>query len=305
MRRDPRRTKGPGARERRSLEVAAREPDQQRRPGRPGGDVQADDLLLRDAGERPERRVLRLRGEQLRLGHERLLGERRGGVEPFAVEQRPRAHALDLPRQRTPLEGQLLREREALHVVHEPIVTSNVICLRGAGSSSSLCARAHRGRTRRRTRWRIARRNRPEPRRRRAWRPPEPRNRQRWLRRTELRPLPPLPDGRPAQAIDGDETISARATQSLSQFNLDFGGKSVGAVSVNGQPAAFKRTEEELVDHAVEPDCRRPTFTVRIVNFSAVPMKITATSIRPRSSLPRRLGDRTAAVRRAPDLPVQ
>ena len=37
--------------------------------------MQAHDLLLRDAGERPERRVLRLRGEQLRLGHERLLGE--------------------------------------------------------------------------------------------------------------------------------------------------------------------------------------------------------------------------------------
>ena len=75
VRRDPRRTKGPGARERRPLEVAAREPDQQRRPGRPGGDVEPDDLLLRDAGERPERRVLRLRREQLRLGHERLLGE--------------------------------------------------------------------------------------------------------------------------------------------------------------------------------------------------------------------------------------
>src|SRR4051812_35126969 len=30
----------------------------------------------------------------------------------------------------------------------------------------------------------------------------------------------------PAQALQGDETIVARATQALSQFNLDFGGRS-------------------------------------------------------------------------------
>ena len=84
------------------------------------------------------------------------------------------------------------------------------------------------------------------------------------------------PTADPAQAIDGDETISAHATQSLSQFNLDFGGKSVGAVSVNGQPAAFKRTEEELVVTPSSPIANGSTFTVRIVNFSAVPMKITS-----------------------------
>ena len=84
------------------------------------------------------------------------------------------------------------------------------------------------------------------------------------------------PTADPAQAIDGDETISAHATQSLSQFNLDFGGKSVGAVSVNGQPAAFKRTEEELVVTPSSPIASGSTFTVRIVNFSAVPMKITS-----------------------------
>src|SRR4051794_6150832 len=51
----------------------------------------------------------------------------------------------------------------------------------------------------------------------------------------------------PTQSMDGTVTILARATQALSRFDLDFGGKSVGSVSVNGEPAAFKRSGEELV----------------------------------------------------------
>src|ERR1700712_4107136 len=43
----------------------------------------------------------------------------------------------------------------------------------------------------------------------------------------------------PAQSIDGTVTIVARATQSLSRFNLDFAGKSVGGVSVDGAPARW------------------------------------------------------------------
>src|SRR3954451_22050966 len=45
----------------------------------------------------------------------------------------------------------------------------------------------------------------------------------------------------PAQAIDGTATIVAVATQSLSRFDLDFAGDSVGSVSVNGAAAAFTR----------------------------------------------------------------
>src|SRR3954465_13973101 len=41
----------------------------------------------------------------------------------------------------------------------------------------------------------------------------------------------------PRQSMDGTVTILARATQSLSRFDLDFAGKSVGGVSVNGQDA--------------------------------------------------------------------
>src|SRR3954447_15725419 len=45
----------------------------------------------------------------------------------------------------------------------------------------------------------------------------------------------------PSQGIDGTATIVATATQSLSRFDLDFAGDGVGAVRVNGAPAAFTR----------------------------------------------------------------
>jgi aminopeptidase N len=79
----------------------------------------------------------------------------------------------------------------------------------------------------------------------------------------------------PAQALDGDETILARATQSLSRFDLDFGGDKVGGVSVNGKPAAFKRNGEELIvtPHDPLPDGKR--FTVSITHFTATPTRIT------------------------------
>src|SRR3982751_1840577 len=51
----------------------------------------------------------------------------------------------------------------------------------------------------------------------------------------------------PSQGIDGTVTILARATQSLSRFDLDFAGDSVGGVSVNGLPATFTRDGEDLV----------------------------------------------------------
>ena len=79
----------------------------------------------------------------------------------------------------------------------------------------------------------------------------------------------------PGQALRGDETIVARATQALSQFNLDFGGKSLGGVSVNGQAASFKRTGEELIIKPASPIANGSTFTVLITDFTAVPTKIT------------------------------
>ena len=46
----------------------------------------------------------------------------------------------------------------------------------------------------------------------------------------------------PSQPIDGTVTILARATQGLSRFNLDFGGQSVGGVSVDGAPRSASAT---------------------------------------------------------------
>jgi hypothetical protein len=55
------------------------------------------------------------------------------------------------------------------------------------------------------------------------------------------------PTGGPSDSVQGEVTIRAEATQSLSRFNLDFDGDSVGAVTVDGRPATWQRQGEELV----------------------------------------------------------
>jgi aminopeptidase N len=75
----------------------------------------------------------------------------------------------------------------------------------------------------------------------------------------------------PAQPLDGDETIVARATQSLSSFDLDFGGDAVGAVWVNRRPASFTREGSELVITPKRPLRKGKRFVVRITHFSATP----------------------------------
>jgi hypothetical protein len=65
--------------------------------------------------------------------------------------------------------------------------------------------------------------------------------------------------------LAGDVTISARATQSLSSFNLDLRGFKVSAVAVNGIPASFSRKDQELT---ITPAAGLPTgseFTVRVL----------------------------------------
>src|SRR3954452_21935997 len=47
--------------------------------------------------------------------------------------------------------------------------------------------------------------------------------------------------------VDGTVNILAQATQALSRFDLDFGGRSAGGVAVDGQPVSFRRDGEELV----------------------------------------------------------
>ena len=75
----------------------------------------------------------------------------------------------------------------------------------------------------------------------------------------------------PDQPLDGTVTIVARATQALSQFNLDFAGASVGSVSVNHRRADWTREGEELVITPKRALRRRKIFVVRVSHFVAVP----------------------------------
>jgi aminopeptidase N len=75
----------------------------------------------------------------------------------------------------------------------------------------------------------------------------------------------------PAQPIDGTVRIFARATQSLSSFNLDFAGDSVGAVSVNGRTAGWTHVGEELVVTPRRPLRKGRFFVVKVSNFAATP----------------------------------
>jgi aminopeptidase N len=75
----------------------------------------------------------------------------------------------------------------------------------------------------------------------------------------------------PAQSIDGTATILAKATQSLSRFNLDFGGDSIGSVTVNGQAAAWQRDGEELVITPAHSLHRGALFAVQVNDFVTTP----------------------------------
>jgi aminopeptidase N len=75
----------------------------------------------------------------------------------------------------------------------------------------------------------------------------------------------------PTQPIDGTVVIVARATQSLSRFNLDFAGASVGSVSVDHRRATWTRDGEELVITPRRALARHRVFVVEVSNFVAVP----------------------------------
>jgi aminopeptidase N len=75
----------------------------------------------------------------------------------------------------------------------------------------------------------------------------------------------------PTQSLLGTATITARATQSLSRFDLDYAAQGISAVSVNGSPAAWKHQGEELVitpSHAIGDGSK---FVVKVVGFRATP----------------------------------
>lgn len=72
----------------------------------------------------------------------------------------------------------------------------------------------------------------------------------------------------------GDERITARATQSLSSFDLDLKGLTVDSVKVDGSPATFTRTgDHELVITPSRVLWRGQGFTIRIT-YHGVPAAI-------------------------------
>ena len=75
----------------------------------------------------------------------------------------------------------------------------------------------------------------------------------------------------PTQALDGTVTVLAQSTQALSSFDLDFAGRSVGSIAVDGQPASFKRVDQDIVitPRQTIPDDK--TFSVTVSHFTAVP----------------------------------
>lgn len=69
----------------------------------------------------------------------------------------------------------------------------------------------------------------------------------------------------------GDARITAVATQDLNAFDLDLDGFTIGAVSVNGQPATFTRTgEHELVITPAQSINRSTPMDVRVA-YSGTP----------------------------------
>lgn len=65
--------------------------------------------------------------------------------------------------------------------------------------------------------------------------------------------------------LDGDATITARATNALSRFNLDLHGLDVSSVEVDGATAEFsRRRRSELVVTPPEPLAEGSTFRTRV-----------------------------------------
>src|SRR4051794_41765127 len=75
----------------------------------------------------------------------------------------------------------------------------------------------------------------------------------------------------PSQGIDGTVTINANATQDLSRFDLDFAGDSAGSISVDGRPATFSRSGQDLVITPAQPLPKGRPFVVAVNGFKGHP----------------------------------
>ena len=64
--------------------------------------------------------------------------------------------------------------------------------------------------------------------------------------------------------LDGITTIEAVATQNLSSFNLDFIGFEITEITVNGQPADFRRRGQELTITLAAPLAQNESLTIEV-----------------------------------------
>jgi aminopeptidase N len=77
-----------------------------------------------------------------------------------------------------------------------------------------------------------------------------------------------------SDVLEGDATISARATQSLCTFDLDLVGLDVRSVKVDGRPARFSRSGQELTVDPARDLRRGHRFDVE-VRYDGVPVEFT------------------------------
>ncbi|WP_328378749.1 M1 family metallopeptidase [Streptomyces sp. NBC_00440] len=73
--------------------------------------------------------------------------------------------------------------------------------------------------------------------------------------------------------LDGRTTVTARATQNLSSFDLDLQKLTVASVEVNGRPARFTRSGDEIRITPSGALRKGRTFTVRVV-YGGVPQAL-------------------------------
>ncbi|MBX3012272.1 MAG: M1 family metallopeptidase [Caldilineaceae bacterium] len=74
--------------------------------------------------------------------------------------------------------------------------------------------------------------------------------------------------------ITGTTTLTALATQTLSRFNLDLQGLTIAALTVDGQPATFDRTDHEVTITPATPIAVEQAFTVT-VTYGGTPEPVT------------------------------
>jgi aminopeptidase N len=70
--------------------------------------------------------------------------------------------------------------------------------------------------------------------------------------------------------VGGVTTVQARATASLSRFNLDFAGDEVDSVAVDGRPAAFVRSGADIVITPDRPVCAGNRFSATVSHRSTI-----------------------------------